>query len=80
MSRNTSKKHVDILLIWEEGKTLYVLIKDFSTLCLSIGNRKQGNNFAITVYKLLAQKKYENAILMVALKLMVKKGLRWESG
>ena len=31
VSKNTFKKHVDLLLIEEEGKSQYVLIKDFNT-------------------------------------------------
>ena len=30
MSKNTLKKHVDLLMIGEEGKRRYVVIKDFS--------------------------------------------------
>ena len=30
MSKNTFKRHVELLLIEEEGKDYYVLIKDFS--------------------------------------------------
>ena len=31
VSKNTFKRHVDLLLIEEEGQSLYVLVKDFST-------------------------------------------------
>ena len=31
VSKNTFKRHVDLLLIGEEGKRHYVLIKDFNT-------------------------------------------------
>ena len=31
VSKNTFKRHVDLLLIGEEGKRYYVLIKDFNT-------------------------------------------------
>ena len=31
VSKNTFKRHVDLLLIKEEGKKHYVLIKDFNT-------------------------------------------------
>ena len=60
------EKYADLLLIREENKKHYVIILYIV----------EESFFVVTVYKLLAQKKYSNAILMIALKLMVNKWLR----
>ena len=46
-------------------------------LCMVIHYMVEGNIFAGIVCKLSAQKKYQNFILKIALKLMVNKGLRF---
>ena len=46
-------------------------------LCMPIHEIVEEIIFAVIVYKLLQQKKYQNAILKIALKLMVNKLSRW---
>ena len=42
MSKNTFKRHTDLLLIGKEGKSHYVLIKDFNTFkCNHILHRRR---------------------------------------
>ena len=53
VSRNTFKRHVDVLLIGEEGKKDYFLINDFIIHVIV-----EENIFVVIAYKLLAQKKY----------------------
>ena len=50
-------KHVDLLLIGEQGRRHDVLIKSFNTLFMIILCIVEKNIFAIIAYKLLAQKK-----------------------
>ena len=50
--------HVDLLLIGEEGKRRYVLIKDFNTFMYDHILHQGKNIFVVTVYKLLEQKKH----------------------
>ena len=55
------EKHVDSLLIREEGKRHYVLTKDFIFLvhlCMIIHYIVEENIFVAIVYKLLVQKRY----------------------
>ena len=76
MLRNTFKHHVDLLLIREEGKNYYVLIKCFNTFCMMILYSMEKNIFVAIVCKILADKKYLKIALMTVLKLTVNKGLR----
>ena len=52
------EKHVDFLLIREEGKRHYVLIKDFNTFMYNHTLHHEKNIFVVIVYKLSVQKKY----------------------
>ena len=49
-------KHIELLLIGEEGKKHYVLIKHFNTLVYGHTLHRGKNIFAVINYKLLAQK------------------------
>ena len=66
VSKKCEEKHVDLLLIGEEGKIHYVLVKYFNTFMLFVHDvmyhklhrgRKHFCCYTI-VYKLLVQKKY----------------------
>ena len=52
------EKHADLLLIGENGKGCYVLIKDFNTFMYDHILHHGKNIFVVIVYKLLVQKKY----------------------
>ena len=52
------EKHVDLLLIGEEGKRRYLLIKDFNTFMYDHTLHREKNILTVIVYKLLVQKKY----------------------
>ena len=52
------EKHVDLLLIGEEGKRQYVFIKDFNIFMHDHTLHSGKNIFVVIVYKLLVQKKY----------------------
>ena len=60
------EKHVDLLLIGEEEKRHYVLIKDHMIILYIT----EENIFVIIFYKLLVQRKLEKAIPKTALRLM----------
>ena len=49
VSRNTVKKHVDLLLIEEKNKRHYVLIKDFNIPCMIMLYIVE-NNFVIVLW------------------------------
>ena len=68
------EKHIDLLLIGEEGKRHYVLIKYFNTFMYD-HTLHCGRKHVFIVYKLSVLKKYHNVILKIALKLMTNKGL-----
>ena len=51
------EKHVDLLLIEEEDKLLYVIIKDFNTFMYVYILHRGKNIFPVIDYKLLVQKK-----------------------
>ena len=51
-------KHVDLLLIGEEGKRHIVLIKDFNTFMYYHTLHREKNIFVVIVYKLLEQQKH----------------------
>ena len=51
------EKLVDLLLIGEEGKRHYVLIKDFNTFMYDLSLHRGKNIFAVIAYRLLVQKK-----------------------
>ena len=70
------EKHVDLLLIGEEGKRCYLLIKDFNTFMYDHTLHRGKNILTVIAYKLLVQKKYQNVILKIASKLMANKGLQ----
>ena len=69
------EKFVDLLLIGEERKTHYVLLKDLITFIYDHNYIMGKIIFVVLLYKLLVQKKYENVILKTALKLMANKEL-----
>ena len=52
--KNCEEKHVDLLLIREEGKRHYVLAKDFNAFIYYQGK----SFFVVIVYKILVGKKY----------------------
>ena len=52
------EKHVDFLLIGEEKKRHYILIKDFNTFMYDHTLYRGQNIFVFIIYKLLVQKKY----------------------
>ena len=56
------EKHVDLSLIGEKGKGHFVLIKDFNTFMYNHTLHSRKNIFAVIVYKLLVQEKYQNVI------------------
>ena len=51
-------KHVDVLLIGEEEKRHYVLIKEFNTFMYDHTLHRRKTIFFVIVYKLSLQKKY----------------------
>ena len=69
------EKHVDLLLLGEEGKNTLVLSKILIPSCIIIHYIVEENTFAFIIYKYLVQKKYQNVKLKAALKLMINKGL-----
>ena len=76
-SKNTFKGHVDLSLIGEEDKRHYVLIKDFSTFMYDHTLNRGTKYFVVIFYNVLSQKKYWYFMLMIALKLMINKKLRY---
>ena len=62
------EKHVDLLLIGEEGKRHYVLIKDFNTFMRDDTLHRGRKHF-----EHLVQIKYSNILLKIALKCMASK-------
>ena len=52
------RKHVDLLLIGEEGIRYYLLTKDFNTFMYDHTHTIKKPIFVAIVYKLLVQKKY----------------------
>ena len=59
--KNVVKKHLDLLLIGEEGKKHFVLSKDFYAWSYSVWKKEQ--------------KKYQNVIIKTASKLMANQEL-----
>ena len=55
---NNFKILVYLLLIEEEGKRYYVLIKDFNPFTYNHTLYRRTNHFIVIVYKLLVQEKY----------------------
>ena len=76
-SKNTFKRHIDLLLLGEEDKTHHFLIKILINSYLIIHYTVEENGFVVIVFKLLVQQKFYKFILMNALQLMVKKLLRY---
>ena len=70
VSKNTLKRHVELLLVGEEGKRLYDLIKDFNRI-MHDHTLPRKDNFCR--YGLQAFSTAEKTILVIALTLMVKK-------
>ena len=56
--KGCEEKLVDLLLVKEKGKRHYVLIKDLNTFMYNHTSHRWKNISAITVYKLIVQKKY----------------------
>ena len=73
MSRNTFKKHVDLLLLQEKGKSYYFLIKNFNTSVYDDTLHRRRKNFCC--YCLQAFSTDEILKLNIAIKLIVNKGL-----
>ena len=64
------------ILIGEEGKRHYVLMKDFNTLMYhDTLHHEKKFFFAVIVYKILVQKKYQTVLLKTVLKIMANKDL-----
>ena len=76
LSKNISKRHVDILLIGEEGKRDYILIKDFNSFMYDHILHWGRKRFFVIVYRLLAPQKFSKVMLRIALRLTVNKWLR----
>ena len=58
--KNDLKKHVGLLLVWEEGKRYYSFLTNTSEnayLCIIKQFKMKENIFSANVYKLLVQKK-----------------------
>ena len=53
------EKHIDLLLIGEEGKRHYALIKDFNTFIYDHALHHGKKHFVLIACKLLVQKKYK---------------------
>ena len=70
-----AERHINLLLIGEEGKRNYVFIKDFNTFMYDHTLHREKNFFAVIVYKLLVQKKFQNVILKTILESMANKKL-----
>ena len=66
------EKHVELLLTGEGEKKHYVLINGFNRLMYDHYIMEE-NIFVVIVYTLSLQKKYQNFILKIALKLMLKR-------
>ena len=58
MSKKTFKRHVNLLLIREEGKRPYVPIEDFSTFMCDHKLHRRKKNFVVIDYSLLVQQKH----------------------
>ena len=67
------EKHVDLLLIGEEEKAHFVLIKEFITFMYDHTLHRGRKHFFVIVYKLLVQNKYYKLKLSADLKFMVNK-------
>ena len=52
------KKDIDLLLIGEENKKHYVVVKDFNTFMCNHTLHRGRNIFVVIVYELLVQKTY----------------------
>ena len=76
MSRNTFKRHVDLLLVGEEGKRHYVLIKDFNSFMYDHTLNHGRKHFCCYCLQAFSTKQTVNVTLMIVLKLMVNKRLR----
>ena len=59
-------KYYDFLLIGEESKTHYVLIKDLNAFLYDLHQIVEENTSAVIVYKLLEQQKNRNVMLKIA--------------
>ena len=80
VSKNCCKhKQVDLLLIGEEGKRHYLLIKGFKVFMYDYTLHQyitEGKIFVVVIYQLSEQQSYWNVILETVLRLIVNKGLR----
>ena len=69
------EKHVDLLLIGEEGKRDYVLIKDFNTFRYDHSLHCGRKHFCPYAFHVFITDKYWNFILKTTLKLMANEEL-----
>ena len=70
------EKYVDLLLIGEEDKTYYVLIKHLSTNMYGHSLLCGRKNFCCYCLQGFSTKMYQNVMVNIALKLMMKKQLK----
>ena len=76
MSRNTFKIHVNLLLIGEEGKKHYVLIKDFSTFMYDRTLHRGKKHFCGYCLQAFSTKEILKCHINNCFKINSKKGLR----
>ena len=79
MKKCCKDKHIDLLLIGEEGKGTMFLSKISVYSCMITHYTVEERIFTVIVYKLLEQQKQWNVTLKIALKLIVNKGLRCQN-
>ena len=72
MSKNTFKQHIDLLIVERKDKKILCSNQIFQYFHVCITSRKK-QIFVVIIYKLLAQKKYQNIILMIILELILNK-------
>ena len=67
MLKNTSKRHVDLLLIAKEGKSHYALIKDFNTFMYDYTLHLRENIFAylFSVHNTISSSRHEQVFLIM---------------
>ena len=70
------EKDVDLLLIGEEERNTMFLSMVSIDSCMIIHYIEKENIFVFIFYTLSLQKKFQSVILNIALKLMIKKGLK----
>ena len=72
MSKNYFKQHIDLLIVERKDKKILYSNQIFQYFHVCVTSRKE-QIFVVIIYKLLAQKKYQNIILMIILELILNK-------